>query len=121
MTSTSPTPGEPELDPAQVAAALTVAAQRVCTLLDSVTDPSVRVRATPDWTVAELARHVAFLPGYYRGAPRGVGSWTPDAVTMPAVNAEHRDPARSLAGGGCRALSAHNGRLRPGRPRRVPG
>jgi len=119
MTSTSPTPGEPELDPAQVAAALTVAAQRVCTLLDSVTDSSVRVRATPGWTVAELARHVAFLPGYNRGAPRGVGGWTPDAVTMPEVNARNIETRRDLSpGAAAERPSAHDGRLRPGHPTR---
>jgi uncharacterized protein (TIGR03083 family) len=97
MTSNSPTAQNLGLDPAQVAAALTDAAERVCTLLESVADPSTRVAATPGWTVAELARHVAFLPDYYRGAPRGKFGWTPDAATMPQVNTRNIETLRELS------------------------
>ena len=69
--------------------------KRVADLIRSAPDPAARV-AGLDWTVAELAAHLASLTERYDPFVRNTGR--PDFETMPALNAQENAPfaGRSL-------------------------
>lgn len=70
-----------------VSDAIGAMADRLVTLVSEVPDPSLRVPATPQWTVIEAFAHVVtVVPRYVQGA-RQQGHWvSPDEV--PALNSE---------------------------------
>lgn len=68
-------------------AALDRVADRLVAMVTAAPDPTVRVPATPQWTVAEAFAHVATVaPRYLQGA-RQEGEWVRDVDDLADLNA----------------------------------
>jgi uncharacterized protein (TIGR03083 family) len=74
-------------DRAAILAAIDEAAARLIAMVTSAPDTSMRVAATPEWTVAEAFAHVATVaPRYVRGAHHE-GEWVRSAHDLADLNA----------------------------------
>ena len=74
----------PYLD--QVLMAIDSVAQRLTTLLSDVVDPGLPVRASPGWSIQDVAAHLVTVAVRYSDGPEGRGTWTPTWVELPALN-----------------------------------
>jgi uncharacterized protein (TIGR03083 family) len=72
--------------PSNVAAALQEAAAGFATTARAAPDPTRRVKATPEWTVADLVAHVAIECDRYRRAIEGEGEWSDDVTLIHETN-----------------------------------
>jgi uncharacterized protein (TIGR03083 family) len=81
----------PYLD--RVLPAIDLAADRFVTLVTQAPDPTVRVPASPGWTVRDVAAHLVTVTVRYAEGPQGRGTWTPTPVELADLN---RDQLQAL-------------------------
>lgn len=83
----------------RLVAATASMSRRFYELISYVQDPDIRVPATPDWSITDVAGHVATEPGRYLALSRGEGSWPARVVDLPTFNDRQvRDlPSRDLS------------------------
>jgi len=80
----------PYLD--RVLPAIDLVADRFVTLVTEAPDPTVRVPATPDWTVRDVAAHLVTVTIRYADGPQGRGTWTPTPVELADLNHDQLQP-----------------------------
>ena len=73
----------------QVTAQLRASAARFVTLIEHITDESAVSAHIPDWTAAEIVRHVTALPDYYLEIAGGDADLITRAVDMGDKNIEN--------------------------------
>ena len=71
----------------RVVPAIDRAADRFIALTTSA-DSTVRVPASPEWTVRDVAAHLVTVAPRYAAGPRGKGSWAATAPDLAAINRE---------------------------------
>jgi len=69
----------------RVVPAIDGAADRFIALTTSA-DPTVRVPASPEWTVRDVAAHLVTVAPRYAAGPRGQGSWVATPPDLAALN-----------------------------------
>jgi uncharacterized protein (TIGR03083 family) len=69
-----------------VATALTNAASAFATTARAASTPDKKVRATPEWTVADLVAHVAIEADRYRREMCGESDWSADVTAIDETN-----------------------------------
>jgi uncharacterized protein (TIGR03083 family) len=74
----------PYLD--RVLPAIDQAADRFVTLVTGAPDPTVTVPGSPDWTMRDVAAHLATVAVRYAEGPEGRGTWVASPVDLPALN-----------------------------------
>lgn len=77
----------------RVLPALDVETGRFASLVNSAPDPAARVPSTADWTVRDVAAHLASVVVRYADGPEGRGVWTETPLDLPALN---RDQIEAL-------------------------
>jgi Mycothiol maleylpyruvate isomerase N-terminal domain len=110
------------------------------TTLATAADPSVRVPASPEWNVRDVAAHLVTVTARYADGPRGRGAWVSSAPDLAAVNREQvnalatptvpelsarlrsdlADLCAQIRGYGSKVPSFRDGRLHVNPPNRVP-
>jgi uncharacterized protein (TIGR03083 family) len=75
----------------RVLPALDLAGERFATLVTGAPDPAVRVRNSPDWTVRDVAAHLATVAVRYADGPERRGAWVHTPLDLPALNQEQVD------------------------------
>jgi uncharacterized protein (TIGR03083 family) len=91
-------------DGAQAADALVDAANRFADLVPAITDGSAPSKHVPEWTAAEIVRHVAFLPGYYTAIHEGTGPLVGHATEMASINDENKATLEDQSLAECESL-----------------
>jgi uncharacterized protein (TIGR03083 family) len=61
------------------------------TTMTTTTDPTVRVPASPDWTVRDVAAHLVTVGTRYADGPKGRGEWVARPPELAALNKEQVD------------------------------
>jgi uncharacterized protein (TIGR03083 family) len=87
----------------RVLPAIDLDADRFVALVAGAPDASVRVRNTPEWTVRDVAAHLATVVVRYVDGPQGRGAWTRTPLDLPALN---RDQIAALGAAGVAELAA---------------
>lgn len=64
------------------------AAERFVTLVTTAPDPAVRVPSSPEWTVRDVAAHLASVVPNFADGPRGRGAWVSTPIDLPELNRE---------------------------------
>ncbi|MBM3671311.1 MAG: maleylpyruvate isomerase family mycothiol-dependent enzyme [Actinobacteria bacterium] len=77
----------PVIDADEMADVMLAAVDRVTDVFAQVVDHTRRIPTAPEWTVHDLAAHMAFAPGYYLGGHLGTSVFTTHAAGMADVNA----------------------------------
>ncbi len=70
----------------RVLPAIDLVTDRFAALVTAAPDPAVQVPTSPDWTVRDVAVHLATVVVRYADGPEGRGVWTETPLDLPALN-----------------------------------